>query len=46
MIPFDAPFVPDDNADRLNPDGSRNMTNLIAPVRDATGKIVGYEVNF
>lgn len=46
MIPFDAPFTPDDDSDRLNPDGSRNLSGLIIPIYDANGRVIGYEVNF
>jgi len=45
MIPFDAPFIPDEPADRLNPDGSRNCEGLGTPIIEH-GKVIGYEVNF
>lgn len=36
MIPFDAPFLPDEPADRLNEDGSRDLTGLVTPRADGT----------
>lgn len=41
MIPFDAPFVPDEDGERLNADGSRDLTGLVAERDDGT-----YEVMF
>lgn len=46
MIDFDAPFIPDDDADLLNHDGSRNLRGLVIPIYDATGRVTHYEVNF
>lgn len=46
MIDFDAPFIPDDESDRLNPDGSRNLRGLVTPIKDATGRVIDHEVNF
>lgn len=41
MLPFDAPFVPDEPGDRLNADGSRDLTDLVVERDDGS-----YEVNF
>lgn len=46
LIPFDAPFLPDEPGDRLNADGSRDTTHLIVPIRNAAGVIVDHEVKF
>lgn len=46
MIPFDAPFVPDEPGERLNADGSRDLSGLVTPIHDATGRVIDHEVNF
>ena len=33
---FDAPFVPDEPGERLNSDGSRDLTGLVAERDDGT----------
>lgn len=41
MIPFDAPFLPDEDGERLLPRGNRDMADLVVEHTDGT-----YEVNF
>ncbi len=41
MIPFEAPFLPDDDGERLLPNGNRDLTGLVTETADDT-----YEVNF
>jgi len=41
LIPFDAPFLPDEPGERLNANGSRDMTDLVTEVAPNE-----YEVEF
>lgn len=45
IIPFDAPFVTEPG-ERLNANGSRDTSELVQPIKDDTGRVVSYEVNF
>lgn len=45
MIAWDAPFVPDDDGERLKADGSRDTAGLVIEHVGALG-VVHYEVNF
>lgn len=46
MIPHYAPFVPDEPGERLLPGGRRDDRDLVIPIKDATGRVIDYEVNF